>query len=244
MHSGTSGLLAGVAAFVGCGIIAGCNPSGELLTPGQVHSLTFATHAATDTSCHAIVLTPKLVADSTVLTFVLWSSSDSSVATPDSIGRVIGYAPGTALIRARASFDTTKFDTVRVTVVDPSGPFVLVTNLRQAGTGQPAQLTSVHDSVDVGLDVTPPGCRRKASPRWVRADITIANAYNSLTKSFAYNGGIGGAVLVRVNTAQTDSTTGLPRLPNGNYSITASVTDTAGVVSRSPNALAITIANP
>lgn len=52
---------------------------------------------------------------------VVWSSSDSDIASIDALGRLQGHAPGTSTIRATSSADDTKFDTVVATVVPAPG---------------------------------------------------------------------------------------------------------------------------
>ncbi len=236
--------LSAAAVIAGAIMSAACNPGGtEPVATPKVHSVSFATHTALDTSCQRLSLTPTVSADTGAITAVLWSSSDSTIVLPDSVGHLLALAPGTATIKAKAFLDNTLFDTVRVSVVDPPGPFVSILGVQQAATGTPANLTAVHDSIDVALQVTAPGCRKTNAPKWVHADVSIANGSNSLSRTYSYPTGIGGTLLLRLNTVATDSVTGIPKLPNGNYAITASVTRSDSVVSRAPSAIQVTVAN-
>lgn len=231
-------------AAVGTVLLAGCKLGGTDLGPAPaVHSVTFGSHLLDLTSCQAVSYLPTITADTGAVEALTWSSQDSSIALPDSLGHIHALKPGSAIVRASIFLDPAKFDTVRVQVTDPTGPFVTLAGVQQAATGDAANLSSVHDSVDVVLHVTPLGCRRDKQPKFTSAAVTFTGPA-SYTQTFLYPGGIQGSVFLRVNTARVDSATKTAVLPNGAYTLNGQVKSDSAVVYTTPNQIQLTIANP
>ena len=225
-------------------VLAGCSLGGTATAPTLlVHSVSFPVHAVDLVSCQVTTITPTVSADTGAITALVWSSKDSAIAFPDSLGHIHAFAPGSALMRAHALLDTTKFDTLRVTVTDPTGPFVTIAGIQQAATGTAADTTALHDSVDVVLHVAALGCRLKSAPKFVTADVMF-NGPAAYTRTLSYPSGLGGSVYLRVNTAAVDSTTKLPVLPNGAYTLGADVKSDSGTVYVAPTTHQVTINNP
>lgn len=225
-------------------LAAGCKLGGMEVAPQLlVHSVTFPVHAVDLQSCQVTTIKPTISADTGAITALVWSSKDSSIAAPDSLGNIHALAPGSTLLRAHVLLDSTKFDTLRVTVADPPGPYVTLAGIQQAATGSAADYTALHDSVDVVLHVAPLGCRLKTQPKFVSADVAFSGPA-AYTQTLSYPAGIGGSVYLRVNTAAVDSTTKQPVLPNGSYTLDAHVKSDSGTVYTAPSNLQVTIANP
>lgn len=225
-------------------LLAGCNLGGTETAPTLlVHSVTFPVHAVDLVSCQTSTIAPTISADTGAITALVWSSRDSTIAAPDSLGHIHAYAPGSTLMRVHVLLDTTKFDTLRVNVADPTGPFVTIAGVQQAATGIAADTTALHDSVDVVLHVAALGCRLKTHPKFVSADVVFTGS-TTYTHTLSYPSGLGGSVYVRVNTAAVDSTTKQPVLPNGSYTLSADVKSDSGAVYTAPTAHQVTISNP
>lgn len=232
--------LVAVAAVV---LVAGCKLGGTDLGPApQVRQVTFPTHSLALTSCQAVNIQPTVVADTGALTALAWTSQDSTIALPDSIGHLHALKPGSTVVRAASFLQPTVFDTLRVNVADPAGPFVTLAAIQQALNGEAADLSALHDSVDVVLHISPLGCRLNSQPKFTSADLAFAGATN-FTQTFVYPAGLVGSVILRVNTAAVDSTTKQPVLPNGSYALTAHVKSDSGTV-YATSATQVTVSNP
>lgn len=224
-------------------LLAGCKLGGTELGPAPVvHQIAFPAHLLDLTSCQAVNFQPTVTADTGAITALDWSSLDSSIALPDSVGHIHALKPGSTVVRAAGFLDKTKFDTVRVTVADPTGPFVTLGGIQQASTGDPADPSALHDSVDVVLHVSPLGCRLKTQPKFVSADVVFAGN-TTYTQTFSYPNGLSGSVFLRVNTAAVDSATKQPVLPNGSYALTSHVKSDSGTV-YATTPLQVTVSNP
>lgn len=106
------------ALFAAVAWLAACTPP---QTTGSVQSVTIDQEPLTVEVGGTGELTTTVVVTGSAARTVTWSSSNPDVASVSSGGQVTGVAPGNATITATSTVDSTKADSVGVTVI-PAGP--------------------------------------------------------------------------------------------------------------------------
>ncbi len=174
---------------------------------------------------------------------VLWSSSNAGVAGVDSTGLVHALGIGTATVTATSLADSRKAGSAGIIVATISVPVITTSMVIEAGTGQPANLNAITDSIDVTYNLRDPGCLGGALP-WVSLTASISNGQDSLTTTVPVPSSSTSLtqVTVRLNTAAKKAD-GTPVLHNGSYTLTGVLLGSNGSTYRSANTVTLTVAN-
>lgn len=131
--------------LLGLAMAAACDAN---LGPGGAGSLAITPRHVLIQPGDTVVLAATTTA--VLATSVQWKSLNSSIASVDSLGRVIGLATGVDSIQVAASTDDSDLadtSTVGVSTACPGAPFIA--NVTLAGTSSPAHLESIAAPVDV-----------------------------------------------------------------------------------------------
>jgi alpha-amylase len=162
---------------------------------------------------------------------VLWSSSNSSVATVDSSGTVRAISPGTVTIVAASGPDPAVKGAALITVngVRNTGAEVVLVSINDASG--PANLTSVSGPVDVGIQVT------VNTTNVLAADLIINRGQDTVVATVEAPVPVPNPwkPTLRWNTAQST---------NGSYLLIARVLDKSTGISINTTSQQITVKNP
>ncbi len=206
-------------------------------------SVTVSPSAVGLTCDQTVRLLAIVTANAGVSRSVLWASSNAGVAGVDSNGLVHALGPGTATVTATSVADPRKAGSAGITVAVITVPVITTAMVIEAGTGQPANLNAITDSIDVTYNLRDPGCLGGALP-WVSLTASITNGQDSLTTTVPVPSSSTSIsqVTVRLNTAAKKAD-GTPVLHNGSYTLTGVLLGSNGSTYRSANAVTLTVAN-
>ncbi len=192
----------------------------------------------------AVTLVASVTANAGVNRVVQWRALNALVANVDSTGLVHAGGPGVASILAVSVADPTKAGVATVTVAGNLLPSITISQVVEAGTGQPANLDAITDSIDVTFNLNDGGCLDGALP-WVSVTAHLSNGQDSVTTAVPVpTPGATSAqqVKVRLNTA-SKRPDGTPVLHNGTYALTGVLLGSDGAMFRSANTVQLTVAN-
>lgn len=246
--------FAGLLAVASVGLTA-CGDKvtvpGTTTTPAGtvVHQVTVSPSSASLNVGDKITLGVSVNADAGVTDrTVVWSSSNSAIATVSAAGLVTAVAPGTATIVAASNVDRTVTGAAVVTVAGGNGnvPTVTISSINftnGAGQSVPVNLNAVNGQIDVTLNVDSNGQPLKS----VSATLKCGTDSMTRTQTIGLSADVAAAaaaapVTLSFNTAEFNGTTGAPTLHNGACTISATATTASGVQSAT-NSTTLTLAN-
>ncbi|MGQ0649631.1 MAG: Ig-like domain-containing protein [Gemmatimonadaceae bacterium] len=207
----------------------------------QVQSVTVAPSSATLAPGEKLQLAATVQADPGVARTVNWASSATAVATVTSTGEVTAVAAGTATITAASTAQPAVVGVAAITVRAPAPASVNIKSITQQVTGVlvPVDQNNVFGQIDVTLNVDPGDAQltkvsvlidgvEAASQTFAEADFAQTTEGRLVAPS---------EIILSVNTAAFNTTTGATTFKNGNRRITGVIEiRRAGQTSSSPGA--------
>lgn len=245
-------LFAGVLAFGT--LTAACGDKLTLVQPTTsigVTGVTVSPQNATINVGTSITLGATVTADATTLKTVVWSSSNSAVATVDQTGKVTGITGGTVTIIATATADSKQSAAAAIVVVPVVVPIIVPPSIginsviQGAGgppgtVGLPVNLSNASGQFDVTVNTSGGGLIELflssscATNTISASDVAVATQQATSAQA--------GQVTLSFNSAQLNAANTAPRFANGNYCIKARLTNgTASVLAT--NTTPITLNN-
>lgn len=168
---------------------------------------------------------------------VRWRSRSPLVASVDSMGVVLGLAPGTAPIVAMAAADSLARDSVTVNVgaiaLFYNNPTVWFSGVKVHNTGNAVDPANVSGLIDVYIEHDLPKCWRGLSARVRLNDQQVCTIGLIQAR---------GQVLCIVNTAELTSS-GQRRFPNGPASFRTELVSSTGLILASATHVPLIISN-
>jgi len=209
----------------------------------------------TDTTIHVVTVTPNVISNLQVggsFTLaasvdagpgakdrtVTWSSSDATIASVDATtGKVTGVkVGGPVTITAASKQDANVKGAAVVTVIAAGGttPLVTISTINQSNglNSIPANLLNVANQIDVTLNVDAQGTTLSKITGQVKCGNDSVQVVQNISSGNVVAADENASpVTLSFNTAAFNSTTGVPALHNGQCTVSAFVTTTAGTQS-------------
>ncbi len=151
------------------------------------------------------------------------------------------YPGGTATVVARSVADTSLFGTAQAIVTSTLEATVSIASIVDAGTGQPARLDSLTDSVHVVININ---LSQLPCVSASEADLVIARPQGDTIVDRVALDSAGTVIRKATLTFHSDAKIGgVPQFPNGQYTMAVEMPLSSGPVQRS-STMSFTIKNP
>src|ERR1043166_4522698 len=208
--------------------VAACGDDVTVVGPAKVvHSVSVAPDGATISVGGTVQLVASVNADSGLATTVTWKSSDVAKATVDANGKVTGVAAGSVGIQACSTVNASVCGAATITVQAATSVTISIQSITTGATFIPVNVNNVAGQIDVSLNLDPGTqgvtevdvlidnvvAAKQTFATAVRADTSKANA---------------ATLLLSVNTADFNPTTGATTYKNGARVLTAKVVLASG----------------
>jgi hypothetical protein len=250
MNNLRSTLLVAVTAFVAAACGDKVTVQGPTSATASIKSVTVAPSSATLNIGDQASLTAAVNADAGLATTVTWKSSDASKASVDATGKVTGVAatPGVAVC-ATSTVDTGKIGCASVIVTGAAAivpATVSIASITTPGNlNSPVNPAAVTGTVDVKLNIAP-GNQTPSRVDVLVGTTVVASQGFTATQAAALRSAADEAiaaqsafpsVVLSINTAAFNATTGTPNFLNGSYTLGAKLyTVQGGSTSAAANA--------
>ncbi len=157
---------------------------------------------------------------------VTWQSLDQTVATVDGNGKVTAVAVGSAVIKATSTADASKAGTLAVTVLHQDPVSISIQSITKGGTTLPVNLNGVAGQIDVTLNVDRGSFALDSVVVYIdgveAASQVFPNGASRASAPAKPKGSAPSPVVLSINTARFNRTTGVPSFFNGKKVIAAS----------------------
>ena len=214
--------------------VAACGDDVTVVGPAKVvHSVTVAPDGATISINQTVQLVASVNADSGLATTVTWKSSDVAKATVDANGKVTGVAAGSVGIQACSTVNASVCGAATVTVTAAPSVTISIQSITTGATFIPVNVNNVAGQIDVSLNLDP------GTTGVSEVDVLIDNvvaAKQTFASASAFRAALkvdstkanAVTLLLSVNTADFNPTTGATTYKNGARVLTAKAILTSG----------------
>ena len=210
--------------------VAACGDDVTVIAPpgGGINSVTVAPDQATIPVQGTVQMIAAVNADSGVATTVTWNSSNPSVASISATGLVTGVAAGTVGITACSTVNSSACGAATVTVAAPVPATISIQSVTTGTTNTPVNINNVTGQIDVSLNFEPGSTPATSVELLIDGAVVASQGFSSLewaalvSKAVEEGGELAKVVIVlSVNTAAFNATTGVPSFFNGPRQLSA-----------------------
>lgn len=210
--------------------VAACGDDVTVVAPpgGGINSVTVAPDQATIPVQGTVQMIAAVNADSGVATTVTWASSNPQVASISATGLVTGVSAGTVGITACSTVNTSACGAATVTVAAPVPATISIQSVTAGGLGTPVNINNVFGQIDVSLNFEPGSTPATSVELLIDGVVVASQGFSALewaalvSKAVEEGGELAKVVIVlSVNTADFNATTGVPKYFNGPRQLSA-----------------------
>lgn len=210
--------------------VAACGDDVTVIAPpgGGINSVTVAPDQATIQVQGTVQMIAAVNADSGIATTVTWASSNPAVASISATGLVTGVTAGTVGITACSTVNTSACGAATVTVAAPVPATISIQSVTTGTTNTPVNINNVTGQIDVSLNFEPGSTPATNVELLLDGVVVASQGFSSLewgalvSKAVEEGGELAKVVIVlSINTADFDSTTGVAKYFNGPRQLSA-----------------------